>query len=109
MLIEVAALVTDSELNVLGDGVDVVIHAEESSLGAMVEIVREMHDKSGLTDAVRASTVTVAEAEDMVMAYVTELRAGAPYRPAVRQLDRHRPGLPGPATCPASTPTCTTG
>jgi len=70
-LIEVAALVTDPELNVLGDGVDVVIHAEESLLGGMVEIVREMHDKSGLTDAVRASTVTIAEAEDMVMSYVT--------------------------------------
>ena len=70
VLIEVAALVTDSELNVLGDGVDVVIHAEEAALGSMVEIVREMHDKSGLTDAVRASSVTVAEAEDMVMTYV---------------------------------------
>ena len=54
VLIEVAALVTDSELNVLGAGVDVVIHADETALGSMVEIVREMHDKSGLTDAVRA-------------------------------------------------------
>ena len=70
VLIEVAALVTDPELNVLGDGVDVVIHAEEPLLGGMLEIVREMHDKSGLTDAVRASSVTVAEAEDMVMEYV---------------------------------------
>src|SRR5258705_12007176 len=69
-LIEVAALVTDPELNVLGDGVDVVIHAEEALLGGMVEIVREMHDKSGLTDAVRASTVSVADAADMAMAYV---------------------------------------
>jgi oligoribonuclease len=70
VLIEVAALVTDSELNVLGPGVDVVIHADEASLGSMVEIVREMHDKSGLTDAVRASNVSVAEAEDMVLSYV---------------------------------------
>ena len=70
-LIEVAALVTDPQLTVLGDGVDVVIHADEPLLGGMVEIVREMHDKSGLTDAVRASAVTVAEAEDMVMDYVT--------------------------------------
>jgi oligoribonuclease len=70
-LIEVAALVTDPELNVLGDGVDVVIHAEESLLGSMVEIVQEMHDKSGLTDAVRASTVSLSDAEDMVMSYVT--------------------------------------
>ena len=70
VMIEVAALVTDSELNVLGTGVDVVIHAEEAALGSMVEIVREMHDKSGLTDAVRASTVSVADAEDMVLTYV---------------------------------------
>ncbi|HEX6870581.1 MAG TPA: oligoribonuclease, partial [Micromonosporaceae bacterium] len=66
-LIEVAALVTDPDLNVLGDGVDVVIRADERVLGGMVEIVREMHDKSGLTDAVRASAVSLAEAEDMVM------------------------------------------
>jgi oligoribonuclease len=72
VLIEVAALVTDPDLNVLGDGVDVVIHTEESLLGGMVEIVREMHDKSGLTDAVRLSTVTATEAEDMVMSYVSQ-------------------------------------
>jgi oligoribonuclease len=71
-LVEVAALVTDPDLNVLGDGVDVVIHADEAVLGGMVEIVQEMHEKSGLTDAVRASTVTVAEAEDMIMTYLTE-------------------------------------
>jgi len=71
-LIEVAALVTDPELTVLGEGVDVVIHADETALGSMVEIVREMHDKSGLTDAVRASTVTLPEAEEMIMSYVRE-------------------------------------
>jgi oligoribonuclease len=70
VLIEVAVLVTDSELNVLGDGIDVVIHADEAALGSMVEIVREMHDKSGLTDAVRASTVSVADAEEMILTYV---------------------------------------
>jgi oligoribonuclease len=70
-LIEVAALVTDADLKVLGEGVDVVIHTDEASLGSMIEVVREMHDKSGLTDEVRASAVTVAEAEDMIMDYVT--------------------------------------
>src|SRR5262249_987123 len=49
----------------------VVIHADDSVLGSMVEIVREMHDKSGLTDAVRASKIGLAEAEDMIMSYVT--------------------------------------
>jgi oligoribonuclease len=75
VLVEVAALVTDSELNLLGSGVDVVIHADEAALGSMVEIVREMHDKSGLTDAVRNSTVTIADAEQMIMEYVTRFVA----------------------------------
>ncbi|MGK5442243.1 oligoribonuclease [Micromonospora sp. URMC 105] len=70
-LIEVAALVTDPDLNVLGEGVDVVIHADEAALEAMPEIVRTMHGKSGLTEEVRRSTVTLAEAEDLVMEYVT--------------------------------------
>jgi oligoribonuclease len=70
-LIEVAALVTDPDLNVLGDGVDVVIHAPDEVLDNMVEFVRDMHAKSGLTDEVRASKVTLAEAEDMIMEYIT--------------------------------------
>ncbi|MBM0257251.1 oligoribonuclease [Micromonospora sp. 4G55] len=70
-LIEVAALVTDPDLNVLGEGVDVVIHADEAALAAMPEIVRTMHGKSGLTEEVRRSTVTLAEAEDMVLEYVS--------------------------------------
>jgi oligoribonuclease len=69
-LVEIAALVTDADLNVLGDGVDVVIHAEEALLDAMPDVVREMHARSGLTDAVRRSTVTVAEAEKQVLDYV---------------------------------------
>ncbi|WP_433271053.1 oligoribonuclease [Micromonospora vinacea] len=69
-LIEVAALVTDPDLNVLGDGVDVVIHADEAALEGMPEIVQTMHAKSGLTEEVRRSAVTLAEAEDMVLEYV---------------------------------------
>jgi oligoribonuclease len=70
-LIEVAALVTDGDLNVLGDGVDVVIHADESALAGMPDVVREMHERSGLTEQVRASPITLAEAEDMIMEYIT--------------------------------------
>jgi oligoribonuclease len=72
-LIEVAALVTDANLNVLGDGVDVVIHADEPTLAGMPEIVRRMHESSGLTEAVRRSTVTLAQAQDLVIEYVTSL------------------------------------
>ena len=71
-LIEVAALVTDPDLNVLGEGVDVVIHADDQLLDGMVDVVREMHEKSGLTDAVRVSTVSVEDAEQMVLAYIAE-------------------------------------
>ena len=71
-LIEVAALVTDPDLNILGEGVDLVIHADDAALDAMPEVVREMHAKSGLTEEVRRSTVTMAEAEEAVLAYVKQ-------------------------------------
>ncbi|MDI9928400.1 MULTISPECIES: oligoribonuclease [Rhodococcus] len=71
-LIEIAALVTDSELNILGEGVDIVIHADDDALANMPAVVTDMHAKSGLTDEVRASTVTLEEAEQRVLAYIKE-------------------------------------
>jgi len=69
-LIEIAALVTDADLNVLGEGIDVVIHADDAALDGMVDVVAKMHRSSGLTQEVRASTVDVATAEAMVMDYI---------------------------------------
>jgi len=71
-LIEIACLVTDGELNVLGEGVDIVIHADESALAAMPDVVRDMHARSGLTEEVRRSRVKLADAEQQVLAYVRE-------------------------------------
>lgn len=71
-LIEIAALVTDSELNILGEGVDIVIHADDDALANMPAVVTDMHTKSGLTDEVRASTVSLEEAEQRVLAYIKE-------------------------------------
>ena len=71
-LIEVAALVTDPELRVLGEGIDLVIHADDAALDAMPEIVRDMHAKSGLTEEVRRSTISMPEAEEAVLAYIKE-------------------------------------
>jgi oligoribonuclease len=68
-LIEVAALVTDSELNVLGEGVDVVIRPPGEALAQMRDVVRQMHTASGLLDALD-SGVTLAEAERTVLDYV---------------------------------------
>jgi oligoribonuclease len=70
-LIEVAALVTDTELNILGDGVDVVIRPPQEALDQMLDVVRTMHTTSGLLEELAAGT-TMTEAEDLVLAYVRE-------------------------------------
>lgn len=69
-LIEIAALVTDADLNILGDGIDVVIHADDAALSSMVSVVRDMHARSGLTEEVRASAVDMATAEELVLDYI---------------------------------------
>ncbi|GGT55684.1 oligoribonuclease [Actinomadura citrea] len=68
-LIEIAALVTDSELNILDEGVDVVIKPPPESVTQMTKVVRDMHTTSGLLEALPGG-VTLAEAEDIVLAYV---------------------------------------
>jgi oligoribonuclease len=70
-LVEVAALVTDFELNVLGEGVDLVIAPPAEALEQMVAFVREMHTSSGLLDQLAGGT-TLADAEAQVLAYLRE-------------------------------------
>ena len=69
-LIEVAAIVTDADLSPLDEGIDVIIHVDDDVLDTMVPFVHEMHASSGLTDAVRASTTTLGDAEKLVLDYV---------------------------------------
>ncbi|BCI54247.1 oligoribonuclease [Mycolicibacterium litorale] len=70
LLIEIAVLVTDADLNILGDGLDVVIHAPDEALDAMIPVVTDMHTRSGLIQEVRASTVDLATAEEMVLDFI---------------------------------------
>jgi oligoribonuclease len=70
-LIEVAALVTDFELNQLGDGVDVVIKPPAEALEQMDDFVRGMHTTSGLLDELDGG-VTMQEAQDLVLTYVRQ-------------------------------------
>jgi oligoribonuclease len=70
-LVEVAALVTDFDLNVLGDGVDLVIAPPQAALDQMVPFVRDMHTSSGLLEEL-ASGTTIADAQAQVLAYVKE-------------------------------------
>jgi oligoribonuclease len=69
-LIEIAVVVTEADLTPVDDGLDLVIHADDALLDDMVPVVRDMHAKSGLTDAVRASTIDVAGAQQVVLDYV---------------------------------------
>ncbi|MFZ3416658.1 oligoribonuclease [Arthrobacter sp. 3Tela_A] len=70
-LIEVAVLVTDSELNILGDGVDVVIKPDDAALEQMGDFVRQMHTTSKLLDELPGG-MTLAEAEAEVIEYITK-------------------------------------
>ena len=68
-IIEVAALVTDFELTVLGEGVDILIAPPAAALEQMNDFVRDMHTTSGLLDDL-ANGVTLREAEEQVLDYV---------------------------------------
>ena len=68
-LIEIAALVTDSELNVLGEGIDIVVRPPAEALQQMIDLVRTMHRSSGLLELLDTG-VTLADAERRVLDYV---------------------------------------
>ncbi|HSJ19046.1 MAG TPA: oligoribonuclease [Nocardioidaceae bacterium] len=70
-LIEVAALVTDFDLNVIGEGVDVVVKPPQEAIDQMDEFVRNMHTVSGLLEELD-NGLTVREAEEQVLAYIRE-------------------------------------
>lgn len=68
-LIEVAVLVTDPELNILGEGVDVVIKPTDAALAQMGDFVRTMHTTSGLINELDAG-ITMEEAQRQVLDYI---------------------------------------
>ncbi len=70
VIVEIACVVTDANLEALDDGVDLVVHADDDALGRMDDFVRNMHTKSGLLPAIEKSDVTVADAQGQVLDYV---------------------------------------
>lgn len=70
-LVEVAAVVTDAELNVLGEPVSVVITTTPAHLEQMEDVVRQMHTDSGLLTEI-PSGLTMADAEAAILAYLQE-------------------------------------
>jgi oligoribonuclease len=70
-LVEIACIVTDAELNPLDDGIDIVIKPPAEAIDGMLPVVRDMHTTSGLL-AELPSGVTLAEAQELVLAYVRQ-------------------------------------
>ncbi|MFM8447345.1 MAG: oligoribonuclease [Candidatus Nanopelagicaceae bacterium] len=69
VLVEIAVLVTDSELNIIGDGVDVVIKATPEQISGMNEFVTKMHTDSGLINEIPKG-ISVSAAEDLILKYL---------------------------------------
>lgn len=72
VIVEVAALVTDAELNILDEGIDLVVHATDDELAQMDDFVTAMHSDNGLLAEIKSSPVTIAEAEDAVLELVAK-------------------------------------
>ena len=69
-IVEIACLVTDSQLELLDDGIDIVVHQPPEVMAAMDDFVQKMHTKSGLLPQIDASTVDLATAGSLVLDYV---------------------------------------
>ena len=70
VIVEIATIVTDDELNVIAEGPDLVVHQAEDALVAMDPVVVEMHTKSGLLTAIRASTLSLADAGAQTLEFI---------------------------------------
>jgi oligoribonuclease len=76
VLLEIAVLVTDSQLNVLGEGVDLVIHAPPEKLDAMNDFVKDMHTSSGLITEIPTG-ISLSQAEPIILEYLNTYAPGA--------------------------------
>jgi oligoribonuclease len=72
IIVEIATLITDDELQIVAEGPDIVVAASEAELGRMDEVVRAMHSRSGLLDAVHQSTVSLEQAGDATLAFLRQ-------------------------------------
>ena len=79
VIVEIATLVTDDQLEIVAEGPDLVVHQPAEALAAMEDVVREMHTRSGLLKAIEASTVSLADAGaatlDFIKAHVPAPRS----------------------------------
>jgi oligoribonuclease len=78
-IVEIATIITDDDLQIVDEGPDLVIHVPDPVLEAMERVVVDMHTKSGLLDAIRASTMTLddagAQTLEFIRRHVTDARS----------------------------------
>jgi oligoribonuclease len=72
VIVEIATLVTDDELEIIAEGPDLVVHQSDEVLATMDPFVVDMHTRSGLLDQIRTSTVTLDEAGEATLAFICE-------------------------------------
>ncbi len=72
VIVEIATLVTDDDLNIVAEGPDLVVHQPDEALAVMDPFVVDMHTKSGLLEAVRASTLSLDDAGAQTLAFIKE-------------------------------------
>lgn len=72
VILEIATIITDSQLNILAEGPSLVIHQSDETLAAMGEWCQKQHKKTGLIESVRASTITTEEAEEKTLTFIKE-------------------------------------
>src|SRR4051812_47980191 len=72
VIVEIATLVTDDDLEIVAEGPDLVVHASDEELAKMAPVVVDMHTSSGLLEAIKASTTTLEEAGAATLAFIKE-------------------------------------
>jgi len=72
VIVEIATIVTDDELNIVAEGPDLVVHATDEQLAEMDDVVVRMHTDSGLLDRIRSSELTLADAGARTLAFLRE-------------------------------------
>ncbi len=72
VIVEIATIITDDDLNVVAEGPDLVVQATEAQLAAMDPVVVDMHTRSGLLTAIRSSTITLDEAGRLTLEFIKQ-------------------------------------
>ncbi len=72
VIVEIATIITDDQLEIVAEGPDLVVHADEVQLSEMDDFVTDMHTKSGLLEQIRLSSIHLEEATQVTLDFIME-------------------------------------